>query len=128
MFLLDSSGIYSVSLFIFMQRFINRIPLANKLSFQDQLFVTLVKLWLGMLFEYLADQCGIPISTLHDMFWRWIHILSAQLNFLIHWPETLSKTLPSGICNKFPRLSCIIDCIYWETQKVWCMSQMLFQL
>ncbi|KAL3882426.1 hypothetical protein ACJMK2_028768 [Sinanodonta woodiana] len=68
----NDKKIYSVSLFIFMQRFINRIPLANKLSLHDQLFVTL---------------CGIPISTLHDMFWGWIHILSAQFNFLIHWPD-----------------------------------------
>ena len=39
-----------LSLFIFMQTFISRIPQANKLSLQDQLFVTLVKLRLDMPF------------------------------------------------------------------------------
>ncbi|XP_071121934.1 uncharacterized protein [Mytilus edulis] len=101
-----------LSVFTFLQTFMTRTPLASKLALRDQFFVTLVKLKLDMPFEYIADQCGIPSSTLHDMFWRWIDLMSTKLDFLIHWPdrETMKRTLPSVFKVKYPRLTCIIDC------------------
>lgn len=85
--------------------------LVSRLSLRDQFFVTLVKLRLDMPFEILAGQCGVPCSTLH-MFWRWVDLRSAKLDFLIHWPhrEILTRTLPSVFKVKYPRLACIIDC------------------
>lgn len=101
-----------LSIFTFLQTFMSRTPLANKIPLRDQFFVTLVKLRLDMPYEYLADHCGIPTSTFHDMFWRWINLMSNKLDFLINMPhrETLNETLPSIFRNKYPRLTCIIDC------------------
>ena len=85
-------------------------PLFSRLSLRNQFFVTLVKLRLDIPFDFLADQCGVPCSTLHVMFW--VDLMSAKLNFLIHWPdrEIVSRTLPSVFKVKYPRLACIIDC------------------
>ncbi|XP_076089911.1 uncharacterized protein LOC143061933 [Mytilus galloprovincialis] len=108
----NTFGVFFLSIFTFLQTFMSRTPLVSKLALRDQFFVTLVKLKLDMPFEYIADQCGIPSSTLHDMFWRWIDLMSAKLDFLIHWPdrETMKCTLPSVFKVKYPRLTCIIDC------------------
>lgn len=99
-----------LSVFTFLQTFMSRTPLFSRLSLRNQFFVTLVKLRLDIPFDFLADQCGVPCSTLHVMFW--VDLMRAKLNFLIHWPdrEIVSRTLPSVFKVKYPRLACIIDC------------------
>ena len=78
----------------------------------DQFFYMLVKLKHGMRFEYLADQAGIPQSTLIDHFWKWIEITYAKLGFLVKWPdrEYIFHTIPPAFKFLYPRLTCLIDC------------------
>ena len=84
----------------------------SKISFEDQLLMTLIKLRLDIQFENLADQFGLAKSTCHDIFKRWINLLYTKLKFLIKWPDhdASTKTLPHVFRQYFPRLTGIIDC------------------
>ena len=78
----------------------------------DQFFYMLVKLKHGSKFQYLADQIGIPESTLIDHFWKWLDATYIKLNFLIKWPDRdfIFAIIPPSIKKLFPRLTGIIDC------------------
>ena len=96
-------------------QFLNQFAKAavpGSLSNKDQFFVTLVKLRLNVKFEHLSDQAGVSKTTVKDIFWKWVNLLDAKLNFLIQWPEreTVRQTVPPVFKSKFPRLTNIIDC------------------
>ena len=78
----------------------------------DQFFYMLVKLKHGLRCEYLADQIGIPESTLIDHFWKWLDATYIKLHFLIKWPDRdfIFGIIPPAIKKLFPRLTGIIDC------------------
>lgn len=78
----------------------------------DQFFYMLVKLRQAPKFEHLADQTGVPESTLVDHFWKWIDIAYVKLKFLIAWPEReyVFRVIPPAMKNLYPRLTGIIDC------------------
>ena len=82
------------------------------LNLKDQFFVTLVKLRQDTNFDYLADQVGLGRTTVADIFWKWVKLIEAKLSFMIQWPdrEAISRTVPPVFKDKFPRLTCIIDC------------------
>ncbi len=73
----------------------------------DQFFYMLVKLKHGSKFQYLADQIGIPESTLIDHFWKWLDATYIKLNFLIKWPDRdfIFAIIPPSIKKLFPRLT-----------------------
>lgn len=83
-----------------------------KLSYEDQLLMTLVKLRLNPQWVSLADQFNSSKTSLNDIFWKWIDLIYYQLSFLIKWPdhEASLKTLPKVFKQFFPRLTGIIDC------------------
>jgi hypothetical protein len=82
------------------------------INLEDQFFITLVKLRHDMAFELIADFKRVSVATISNIFWLWISLLSAKLDFLIKWPdrETIFVTLPAPFKAKFPRLTSIIDC------------------
>lgn len=84
----------------------------NKLTFENQLLMTLMRLRLSIQFEHLADQFNIPKSTCNDIFKRWLDLLYTKMKFLINWPDhdASLKTLPNIFKQYFPRLTGIIDC------------------
>jgi hypothetical protein len=69
---------------------------------------------LDLPFEFITLQCGQAQSTVNDVFWRWINLMTAKLRFLVHLPdhETIQGTLPSVFKSKFPKLTSIdfVDC------------------
>ncbi|XP_057310310.1 uncharacterized protein LOC130648287 [Hydractinia symbiolongicarpus] len=84
----------------------------SKMPFKDQLLMTLAKLRLNLQFENMADQFNCPRSTAHEVFQRWIDLLSTKLSWLIHWPDHDASihSLPNVFRQYFPRLTGIIDC------------------
>ena len=101
-----------MTIFTFLSQFMIRNSLSDKFPLRDQLFITLVKLRLDLPFEFIALQCGQAQSTVNDVFWRWINLMTAKLRFLVHFPdrETIQRTLPSVFKSKFPKLTSIVDC------------------
>ncbi|CAC5410034.1 unnamed protein product [Mytilus coruscus] len=96
----------------YLSQFLTKTPLTDTFSLRDQMFTTLVKLRLDIPFEFIAHHRGIALSTINDIFWRWINLMHAKLDFLIHWPdrETIQQTTPGIFKAKFPRLTAIVDC------------------
>ena len=84
----------------------------SKLSYKDQLLMTMVKLRLNLQFENLADQFNCGKTTCCDIFKRWIDLVYTRLHHLIKWPDhdASFKTLPHVFRQYFPRLTGIIDC------------------
>ena len=103
-----------MTIFTFLSQFMIRTSLSDKFPLRDQLFITLVKLHLDLPFEFITLQCGQAQSTVNDVFWRWINLMTAKLRFLVHLPdhETIQGTLPSVFKSKFPKLTSIdfVDC------------------
>ena len=78
----------------------------------DQFFYTLVKLKHNVKFEYLADQIGIPETTVIDYVWKWINNSHTKLQYMIQWPDRdhIFSTMPPAMKSLYPRLTAIIDC------------------
>ena len=78
----------------------------------DQLMLTLVKLRHNPSFRLLSIIRGVPKSTVIDFFWRWIDLLYAKIGFLVRMQDrdSIFKIAPPVFKEKFPRLTCIIDC------------------
>lgn len=83
-----------------------------KLSTEDQLFITLLKLRQNAPTALLSHTLGLGQTTVRDMLARWINLLHAKIGFLVHWPdrECIFKTIPPHFRAEFPRLTSIIDC------------------
>ncbi|XP_034063376.1 uncharacterized protein LOC117540700 [Gymnodraco acuticeps] len=82
--------------------------------FQDQLFITLVKLRQNPSTDMM---CGIfdlahRYSTFLDVFSRWLDLMYANISFLIKWPdrECIRSTVPAEVLFQYPRVTAIIDC------------------
>ncbi|XP_034083529.1 uncharacterized protein LOC117553618 isoform X3 [Gymnodraco acuticeps] len=86
----------------------------SKMSTQDQLFITLVKLRQNHSTDMM---CGIfdlahRYSTFLDVFSRWLDLMYANISFLIKWPdrECIRSTVPAEVLFQYPRVTAIIDC------------------
>ena len=94
----------------------------SKLSYHDQVLMTLMKLRLDLQFRNLGDQLNVPKSSAHDIFKRWIDLLYVKLKFLIRMRDhdAARRTLPNVFRQYFPRLTHIIDCteIFVERSKL----------
>jgi len=101
-----------LTIFTFLSQFMIRTSLSDKYPLRYQLFITLFKVRLDLPFEFIALQCGQAQSTVNDVFWRWINLMTAQLRFIVHLPdhETIQRPLPSVFKSKFPKLTSIVDC------------------
>ncbi len=59
----------------------------SKISYKDQLLMTLVKLRLNQQWDNLADIFRSSRPSLNEIFWKWINLIHAKLSFLIKWPD-----------------------------------------
>ncbi|XP_074528919.1 uncharacterized protein LOC141798016 [Halichoeres trimaculatus] len=84
----------------------------SKLSSQDQLFITLLKLRQNPSTDLICGIFDLPHSTFLDIFSRWLDLMYAKISFLIKWPdrECIRSTVPAEVLFKYPRLTAIIDC------------------
>ena len=111
-----------LKLFSFLSNFIKpNSTTKDSLALQEQLFLTLVRLRHNLSFDFLAFVVGIPRSTAIDYFWKWIDVLHDRAGFLVKWQdrENIFGIIPPLFKEKFPRLTCIIDCfeIFVESPK-----------
>ena len=71
-----------------------------------------MKLRHNILFQFLAFQQNISLTTMTELFWNTIYLLHSAIGFLVKptdW-ECLGYIAPMHFKNTFPKLNCIIDC------------------
>ena len=94
------------------QEHITKKPgLSRKLSPQNELLLTLMKIKMDLLHEDLAFRFGISVSLVSQILSTWIPLLSRELHGLIYWPtqEEILSYYPECFL-KFPSVQTIIDC------------------
>ena len=67
-------------LFMFISPFASSTPCV--INLENQLFITLTKLRLNLLYKDLAGRCGVSIRTISTIFDRWLDIMYSRLKFL----------------------------------------------
>ena len=83
-----------------------------KLSVQDQILMTLMKLRLNLLLADLAKRFKVSLSTVSRTITFWIDVLAEHLSALIVWlpRESIRASLPEAFKTKYPKTTCILDC------------------
>ena len=83
----------------------------RKLSIEDELLLTLVKLRHASSNELLADIFNISVGVASQIFNTWIKFLAHELRPLIYWPskEMIYKYFPNSL-KTYKNLRCTIDC------------------
>ena len=95
-----------------------RVGPPRKLSLEQELLLTLLKLRLALLLEDLAFRFEISTCTTSSILITWIKLCSKELSVLIIWPTRgqVNKTLPNCFCKLYPKVRCIIDCFECFTE------------
>ncbi|KAM7287876.1 uncharacterized protein ISCGN_031567 [Ixodes scapularis] len=83
----------------------------HKLSQEDQLFMTLVKLRLGHFHMHLAHIFNVSTSTVSRAFGTWVNLLYVRLSELAWWPprDIVDSTMPEEFKARYPTTRVIID-------------------
>jgi len=81
------------------------------LSQADELFLTLVLLWLNLKEQDLANRFEISMSSVSRIFATWINFCYLRLGSLPCWPDraTISETIPATFKELYPHTTAIID-------------------
>ena len=76
------------------------------------LLLVLMRLRLNLQVEDLSYCVGLGLSTVSEVFDKWINAMDACLKFLIMWPsqESVHANMPQIFKDLYPRIRCIIDC------------------
>lgn len=85
---------------------------SKKLSLDDNLFIVLIKLKLGLTNKDIAYRFGVSFTIISRTYRQWLPQLARFLSNLIIWPEkpALRKNLPKCFQKKYTKCVCIIDC------------------
>ncbi|XP_064485722.1 uncharacterized protein LOC135398196 [Ornithodoros turicata] len=83
----------------------------QKVSVENQLFLVLVKLRLGLFHKHLGTLFGISISTVSRIFSTWIDFMYLQLAQLPLWlsREAVDEAMPPDFSEKYPSTRVILD-------------------
>ena len=96
----------------------------------DQLFMTLMRLKLGLVLTDLSFRFGISKATCSKIINKWIDHLYIHLSFLTYWPtrEQINNTMPSDFKENFPRTRVVIDCteLFTETPQSLSEQSLMF--
>ena len=91
----------------------------TKLVPENELFLVLVRLRLGLLVEDLATRFCVTKSFVSRVFQKWLDVMYIRLSFLIAWPERdiCMQNMPMCFKEAYPHCRCVIDCseIFIET-------------
>lgn len=94
---------------------------SSRLCLEDELFMVLVRLRLGLFLQDIASRFRISPSIVSRIFQKWLDVMCARLTFLISWPvrEINQQNMPPVFKQLYPNCRCIIDCseIFIETPK-----------
>lgn len=90
----------------------------STLCTEDQLFLFLCKIKLGLFEQDLAERFQISISTVSRTLVTWTNYLYFLLGSLPIWPsrEQVNKTMPRSFQDAFPTVRVIIDCTEIKVQ------------
>lgn len=83
----------------------------RKLNVDNQLFLLLVKLKVGLFHKHLAHLFGISESTVSRVFTSWLNFLYLRLNDLKLWlsKQIIQENMPIAFLEKYPSTRVIID-------------------
>ena len=91
----------------------------RKLTLEQELLLTLMRLHLGLLLEDLAWRFNTSAGTASSIFISWVKLLSKELSWFIIWPSRpqIRSALPNCFRKCYPGVRVIIDCseIFVET-------------
>ena len=91
----------------------------RKLTPENELFLTLVRLRLGLLHQDIAYRFGISVSTVHDILETWIQFLFIQFSrlrpYMFPSRKKIQKTMPKSF-RRFKNVRVILDCTEFFTQ------------
>ena len=84
----------------------------TKLVPENELFLVLVRLRLGLLVEDLATRFCVTKSFVSRVFQKWLDVMYIRLSFLIAWPERdmCKQNMPMCFKEAYPNCRCVIDC------------------
>lgn len=84
----------------------------RKLSLEEELLMTLMKLRLGTINGMLGDMFGVSNTTVSQIINTWVKFLADELRPLILWPskEAIACSFPKSLPSKYRNLRCTIDC------------------
>ena len=92
---------------------------SRALDMEDEFFLVLVRLRLGLLLDDLAQRFKISNASVGRIFQKWLEVMYHRLQFLIKWPEreVIRQNMPMAFKQLYPKCVCIIDCseIFIET-------------
>lgn len=84
----------------------------RKLSLEQEMLLTLMKIRMNLLNDDLAHRFQISSGKVSQIFITWIKLMSKELSTLIIWPSRsqIRATLPECFRKLFPKTRTIIDC------------------
>src|ERR1043165_4585953 len=92
-------------------RFRNKPGRSRALSLEEEFFVTLVRLRLGLPSKVLARRFGIAESTLSVIFNTWVILLSKELEQICCMPSKDQNSLKQADCfQNFDNVRIVLDC------------------
>ena len=91
----------------------------RSLSLEQEFFLTMVRLHLGLLLKDLAFRFQISSAQVTRIFYTWIKLMALEFKGLIVWAErdSIQRNLPDTFKKFYPKCRVIIDCteIFLET-------------
>ena len=84
----------------------------RKLRLEEELFMVMKRIRLGLLTEYLAVLFKISPSVVSSVIFSWLRLMALELKFLIPWPGRIqvSRNLPDSFRKYYKKCRVIIDC------------------
>ena len=85
---------------------------SHKLSVEDEFFLTMIKLRLGLFNKDLAVRFGISLSTVSKIFMTWINLIYIKLDSLKIFPhrDVIVKYMTKEFKQQYHDVMVIIDC------------------
>ena len=79
---------------------------------EQEFFLVLVRLRLGLLEEDLATRCGMPQSQMSRIFITWVDFLHTRFRTYPIWPArgSINTTMPVVFKAMYPSTRVVIDC------------------
>ena len=97
------------------------VTASSSLCLEDELFMTLVRLRLGLFLQDIGIRFRVSPSIVSRIFQKWLDVMWPRLSFLISWParEICQHNMPPVFKQLYPNCRCVIDCseIFIDTPK-----------
>lgn len=91
----------------------------RKLKLEEEFFMVMQRMRLGLLTEYLAIVFNVSPSVVSSVFFSWIRLMALELRFLISWPDRIQvlRNMPDHFRKYYNKCRVVIDCteFYIET-------------